>query len=99
MAGTQNLSPEEQFAAVLPAMIEKWKELPRETRQEILSHLDTLFAFISGSELESISESTESLAKSSKDANRLTERLTWLTGVLIVETTALIGVTLYLAVH
>jgi hypothetical protein len=95
MTGSDELSPEEQLAANLPQIIEKWKALPRETRQEILAHLDTLFAFLSGVELESISTSSESLAKSSKKLVRLTDRLGWLTGLLIAETAVLIGLTLF----
>lgn len=112
---SETLTPEEerQLAALISQLFEKWKAMPRETRLELLSSANTAFALFSTINLNSISESTESLAKSSetlvgltqalttssKDLVVFTKRLAWLTGFLIAETAVLIGLTVFLVLR
>jgi hypothetical protein len=85
-----------ELAAALEKYIDQYLALPSDRQQHILAHLDTFFALVSTTNLDSISKSTESLAQSSTRMSRLTERLGFLTGILIAETAVLIALTAFL---
>jgi hypothetical protein len=97
---------EKWLDATAPAFLEKWLTLPRETRQELVSYGNLFVTFLANVNLGGISDSTESLAQSSGRIETLTQRVAdltkrfgWLTVFLIIETAALIGLTVYLALR
>lgn len=95
---TEPTDPEDEFTAALrrivpyaDALTEKWLELPRETRAELVQIGQAFIALVSAVSLESISASSKSMAKSSREITRLTKYLIALTVALTAET----GVMLY----